>query len=307
MISANFDFGRDRVPHRVSLALLFLLGVAAAPALSMPTIDGLVVASEYDYDFTVALTTEDGVGSSGQFFVHDDGTNISIGLIADLGLNDNTYGGTRASDWGSDEHNLAAGGGGKSLEGSDKWEIKGWAGSDIEIDYIDEPSWDALDKKGNLVAFGTSIALNHDNYPGFFSTADIDSPAMNCGGPLGTRCTSYDFDTSGIGGADVGNWIPEIMYEFSASRATLGASSGISSLAEAKTLANDILAASTIHMSPNKLGKNKVCEPGNADAPCFVTTETGPGPGTPMPEPGSIALLGIGMLALVARRRRMGQ
>ena len=98
--------------------------------MSMPTINGLVVPSEYDFEIDVVLTPHDkdtnlpGAQTPGKFYVNDnmDGT-ISIGVIFDLALNDNTFGDTKASDWGGTDHDLS------KLVSSDDWDIASLGGA----------------------------------------------------------------------------------------------------------------------------------------------------------------------------------
>ena len=301
------------------LCLLSLLSVGSASAL--PTIDGIVgvgaPGDAYAQMFDLSFYVEDLAGSvtGGKLFIHDTPGSITMGLLFPPTVNDNTYGTSRASDWGTDVHDLN--GGGDGLEGSDKWELKPFAvngGDDLEIklDYITSAAgWDAtvekfkqgsnLDK--SLIELDTSLADNHDNYSSFFGAGDQVSPTMDCthlaGPPV--RCVG---DPAAVDPEDYkflapnADWEERIIYEF---RMQKSAFAGDFILADFLAAAGEPGATNTmtslgiLHMSPNKLGEHKVYP--------FIVPPTIPPPVT-APEPGSIALFGIGLAALAMRRRR---
>ena len=157
---ANFDrrvtaTGAHRQSAWHALAIVALMAFAPGQLLAI-VIDGNVngLGEGYTSAFDVTFDIENGpMGvTGGKLFLNTSGTVLSVGLILPAKIVDNTYGGaqtnfassTQATDWGTKDHFLIGGGGGKSLEGSDKWEIKqvlingAQVASDIKLDYIDE-------------------------------------------------------------------------------------------------------------------------------------------------------------------------
>ena len=286
------NVGVKRQGFQVGWTVLLLLGLAAGPALSGPTIDGLVEASEYDFDFSFNLLTDSGGSGTGTFFVHDDGTTISIGLIASLTMNDTTYGTAIHPSWPSSRDI-------SKLVGSDEWKID-TTSFDVTLDYLDgsTPTSGGTHNgsAGDNVMFESSMGYNFATATGAGPNAPYttNSPLLDAGSLPGYSFTNEP------------NWVPEIMYEFSTTN-RFGFGSQINA-AQAETLANTILAGTAIHMSPIKLGKGKsvVCTSkgkGKGGMSLGCTVGPGPGPGT-APEPGTIALFGIGIAALAMRRRR---
>lgn len=92
-----------------SLSLLAYFS-GAGFAVAAIEIDGRVggFAEEYSLGFNVALNVEDLATpvSGAQLFLHETATSLQVGFVAPLILNDNTYGTTRATDWGAKDHFL---------------------------------------------------------------------------------------------------------------------------------------------------------------------------------------------------------
>lgn len=266
-------------------ALVLSLAISVAQA---QVIDGLVLgfAEGYLSGYHAAFDIENGPsGVGGGFlFLGETPDAYQVGLIIPLIACDNTYGNTRASDWGSIEHYLIGGGGGKSLEGSDKWEFK-YGDIEMKLDYIDEDGGaynsrieklkqggTDLDQSG--LTFASSLGYNHNDLglTQYFGSKDddedgtpIDSPASMVG--------DYNY------GAPAEDWVSEIMYEFS--------------------LDKDVFAGnwfrfedSVIHCSPNKLGDHKLF-------PRYGEELT-----SPVPEPSTWLLISLGGLLGLSRLRK---
>jgi len=302
--------------YRFSVSSARILGVAAClatlllfsgakPAFGTITIDGNVggisegYAQEYDVSFDIE-SGPTGVGG-GKLYLADNGTSISVGFITPLIVNDNTYGATRASDWGIKEHNLM--GAGDGLEGSDKWEIKiekfgtGAEKLEFRFDYIkhENNSFNARierfrigsDLNPSLVVLGTSLDYNHNvlNLTQFF---DPNSPINSPGPQPSGSPVAYNF------ASPAEDWIPEIMYEFQLQKSAFDGTGFTLGL---QSFRDDLFPHSVFHMSPNKLGHHKV----TVNEVSEMSSED------IIPEPSTMiiwSILGVLGLAMTSHRRR---
>jgi hypothetical protein len=273
-------------------AALLALGLTAASAGAAPTIDGNVLGflEGYTVGFSVGFDIESGPTDvpGGTLYLHETTTSLSVGFVAPLTINDNTYGANQASDWGGKNHKL------KSLDGSDQWALvlpADGTGVSLTLDYITGATTNVYDaevdafKQGtaNLPASGirfeSSLSYNFEvlGLTQFFDKANektIASPATGSG--------DYDF----LPPAE--DWIPEIMYEFSVDKSAFGGTLDIPSF---------LASLGVMHMSPNKLGKNMVF-PKLGD-PLFP-------PQQDVPEPATLLLFGAGLFGAsrLCRRNR---
>jgi len=244
------------------------------------TIDGNVegFAEGYTSGFNVNFDIEDGPSNvpGGSLFIHETLSTMYYGLILPLNIVDNTYGDTKASDWCSIDHYLIGGGGGDSLEGSDKWEFK-YNDIELKLDYIEEEcgsfnAWiekfkeDGQDLDQSKITFHTSLDYNYNELglTSFFGTEAEDEDGDPIDSPM-------DF-TNG--------WIPEIMYEVSI---------------EKDAFSGDWFdfENSVIHASPNKLADHKL----------FPTCVE---PINPVPLPSTLLLLCFGLIGMVGIKKKNG-
>ncbi len=273
--------------RRVAIYGLGLLtAVMATSAHAAIVVDGNVLDSEgYTSDFAVVVDIEKGPTGvlGGRLFLHETEFSIFVGFVAELTLNDNTYGANKASDWGSKDHFLV-GKGGKSLEGSDKWEVTipiiGGDDLFLKLDYIDETNGifaakiesakqGTVDIDQSGITFATSLENNFINFPAFFDT-DKDNPIASPGPapapfPLITDPVLYDFDSP----AEL--WLAAIMYEFKVDKSVINSEIDFPGLIGSEGI---------FHMSPNKLGGNKVfyeVVPLPAALPLFLSALAGLG------------------------------
>jgi len=269
-------------------AVLAVTGLAAilvaAEACGAPIIDGRFDPAE---GYTVgqwlnlAVEKSDTIVPGGQLWLHQDaGTgDVSVALALPTALVDNTYG-DNTIGWGKGvapsgkNHNF------EDLLGSDKAQFTFTDGAgntvlDVVVDYMSEvsgasgtyASLGVFGKEGNVrtgsaanvLGWGTSLDHNF-NALGFVLTED--SPAT---------------DAAYTENPDFPGWVWDVAYELQVT-GSLFADYGFGDV----TLP-------VLHVSPNKIGKNK------------VYPETG---GGEIPEPATIALLAFGAGLVLLRQRR---
>jgi len=213
------------------------------------SIDGNIqgFAEGYTSGYNVSFDIENGPTGvlGGSLFLHDDAAKMYVGIILPLTIVDNTYGDNKASDWGAKDHFLIGGGGGSSLEGSDKWEFKykdvSGTAIELKLDYIEENAGaysvliekfkeDGDDLDQSKIEFATSLYYNYNDLglTQFFGTEADDED----GDPI----DSPDY---------LEGWIPEVMYEFSIKK-------------DDYYIDLIDIEKSKIHASPNKLGDKNV-------------------------------------------------
>ncbi len=258
-----------------------LAAVMASSAHAAIVVDGFVqgIAEGYTNQYSVTVEVEGGFTgvAGGTLFSNVAGNILSLGYIAPLELNDNTYFTNKALDWGVITHNLL--GGGDGLEGSDKWEIKIPAAGaakklEIKLDYIDKNTPSSgmfsarIEKQQydgsnvSVISLATSLDYNFNvlGLTAFFDdTIDVASPGPAPGPASGPIYAFTDLAATPL--LDESAWVPEIMYEWSIDTSTL---SGIDPAYILAFILNPPPTAKgtdpklLFHMSPNKIGKHKV-------------------------------------------------
>lgn len=278
-------------PTVMSLVAVVLCGLAAV-ANAIPLVDGKFDPSEgYTDGFWLNLAVESGKTSTvdvddGRLWLYQDlDNNLYVNLTLPLPLVDNTYGENRIG-WGKHvapsgkNHNF------EDLTDSDGARFCIYDGDgdvvlDFVLDYIsssdsaisgyatggveDGEGRINVGSVGDIIEVGTSLDYNF-NTLGHVLTED--SPA-----------TDEEYTEN----SEYAGWLFEVSYEFKIDGDVFGG----------KGLGD--ITIPLMHVSPNKIARNKVFYDGG-----YPVT----GPVSPVPEPASMVLLGLGSIALLPNRRR---
>ena len=263
----------------VALGVSITLSIPVA-ASAAPVVDGRFDPTEgytdgWSLDFKVERVDEK-VGG-GELWVHQDPASgdVTVSFTQPVSLVDNSYG-RNAIGWGKDtapsgkNHNF------EDLVGSDKARFvftdgRGEAVLDLTMDYISErpgggyASLGASGRDGE-VAMGSASSLL-----AWGTSLDYNFNTLGFELTDDSPATDEDYTPN----PQYAGWLFEVTYELRVAGDVFG-QAGFGGV--------DI---PIVHDSPNKIGKNKVY----------------PEPGGEVPEPASLSILALGVVALLGRRR----
>ncbi|GAX62099.1 type IIA topoisomerase (DNA gyrase/topo II, topoisomerase IV), A subunit [Candidatus Scalindua japonica] len=299
------------------ITLISLLNfIIVSSIYALPIIDGKFDTSEgYTTGYTLKLNVESGKGKKrgkgkskttvsggeGDLWINQDTTSgdISLAFIQPLSLVDNSYG-DNSIGWGSDapsgkNHNY------EDLTESDKAQFVFTDGNDntvldIVLDYAHEFSGGAVassvtegDGKVNtglssdVMATASSLEYNYNIY----GSSNTELFGDGSSSPLTGSDTTYDVED-----ADLADWVFASVYELR-----------VDGRVFSENGFGDVEIA-VVHNSPNKIAKNKVYTQISGEIEVYVDMNEESDASSPVPEPTTIALLGIGFAWAVVRRRQ---